>query len=134
MDDAPRAMKKIPKSFCVRACVYPSRDDPALFVAHSLELDVVGVGASVEEALDELLEVIESQIESCEHNDAQLQFFAPASVWQMYDQAKRAGRRIKDELISRVIRHANQRLGHTVTGRFDTIMGTSQVPQTCLQA
>ena len=115
-----------------RACVYPSPDQPGYYAAHCLELDVVGEGKSVEEAMSNLLEVIETQLESCQDNGAQLLYFAPNDVWQKYNAAKKAGRQIAGELIERIVRQANKRLGHAATNIFDNVVGSNDIPRECL--
>ncbi|MBA7556115.1 hypothetical protein ES705_48813 [subsurface metagenome] len=116
-----------------RACVYPSLDDKGHFIAHCLELDVVGEGANVEDAISELLEVIETQFESCRETGAQFQFFAPAEAWHKYQLAKKANRRIAGELLERVVKIANRRLGHNISPSiFDNIVGTKEIPSECL--
>ncbi|RKY04567.1 MAG: hypothetical protein DRP66_11560, partial [Planctomycetota bacterium] len=68
-----------------RACVYPSPDAKGLLVAHCLELDLIGEGATPQEAVVELKQAIELQIEACK-SLSQLFFPAPAYVWQKYKQ------------------------------------------------
>ena len=113
-----------------RVCVYPS-DEKGRFVAHCLELDVLGEGACVEEAMSELLEAIETQIEACEDTGAQLQFFAPPQVWKRYKAALTANRCIARELLERVVRSANERLGVPVD-IFERVVGARGVPPECL--
>ncbi len=122
--------QKIPHSMPFRICVYQS-EKKGYFIAHCLELDVLGEDKSVEGALDNLLEVIETQIESCQTYKAQFFFPAPDSIWQKYNKAKKAKRRISEELINRVIRNANKRLGHKMP-KIGDIVGTKEVPQECL--
>ena len=64
------------QQYMFRACVYPSSDEKGRFIAHCLELDVIGEGGSVEEAMNELLEAIDAQMEACEETGAQVCFFA----------------------------------------------------------
>ena len=125
--------QRISKSMSFRACVYPSGDEKGHFIAHCLELDVVGEGANVEDAVSELLEVIETQSESCRETGAQFQFFAPAEVWYKYRLAKKLNRRIAGELLERVVERANRRLGlHISSDIFDNIVGTKEIPGECL--
>jgi len=113
--------------------VYPSPDEKGHFIAHCLELDVVGESSNVEGAVSELLESIETQIESCRETGAQLQFFAPAKVWYKYQSARKAGRRIAGELLERVVARANRRLGCNASSDiFDNIVGTREIPSECL--
>lgn len=123
---------KVPKSISFRACIYSSKEEGGAFVAHCLELDVVGVSATVEGSLDELLEGIETQLDTCTEFNTQLLFPAPPIVWQKYNQAKKAGRKLSSELLDRVIRNANRRLGYITDNRFDYIVGTREVPRECL--
>ncbi len=122
--------QKIPRSMSFRVCVYSSEEE-GYFIAHCLELDVLGEDENVEGALDNLLEVIETQIESCQTYNAQILFPAPDSIWQKYNKAKKAKRRISGELMDRVIRNANKRLGRKMP-EIDYIVGTKEVPQECL--
>ncbi len=115
-----------------RVCVYPSPDEQGHYIAHCLELDVLGEGGSVEEAMSNLLEVIETQLESCQDNKAQLVYFAPSEVWKKYNIAKKSGRQIAGELIDRIIAQANQRLGHVASNIFDNVVGSNEIPGECL--
>ena len=121
---------RIPQSMSFRVCIYPS-EEKNYFIGHCLELDVIGEEKSIEGALNSLLEVIETQIESCQTHNAQFLFPAPGSIWQKYNSAKKAKRRISEELIERVSRNANRRLGHRIPV-IDYIVGTKEVPQECL--
>ena len=78
---------KVPKSILFRACVYPSPDINNLFVAHCLELDLIGEGSTPKDAIVELIQAIEIQIEACK-SPSQFFFPAPGGVWQKYKQAK----------------------------------------------
>jgi hypothetical protein len=130
--------KVIPRSMSFRICVYPTQFDRSLFTAHCLELDIFGQDRSIEGAVSELLHLIESQLKVCERTGAQLQFFAPASVWQKYEQAKKAKRKLPDELMDRIIREANRRLGFDgqddIRRRVDYIVGTKEVIEECQAA
>jgi hypothetical protein len=101
-----------------------------------LELDIFGQHRTIEGAVSELLHLIENQLDVCEQTGAQVQFFAPASVWQKYEQAKRAKRKLPDELMDRIIREANRRLGFSdqedIGRRVDYIVGTKEVMDECL--
>ncbi len=126
-------MKKVPKSMSFRACIYPSREEEGYFVAHCLELDVMGESTTVEGAMDQLLELIESQLNSCQVNDVDIFFPAPAYVWQIYSQAVKAKRMISPELTERVVSNANKRLGYVVPDRLlGGVVGTKEVPAECL--
>lgn len=119
---------KIPKSMPFRVCVYPCTDERGVFVAHCLELDVIGDGTSVEAAISELLKVIETQIEICGRTGAQLLFPAPGRVWQKYMAAKKINRKVPGELVRRIVASANKRLGHPVP-RLDDILASKDVPE-----
>ena len=124
--DSP-CMSKIPKNMSFRICVYPSPDRKSQFVAHCLDLDVIGTGDSVQDALDLLLEMIEVQIESCDEHGAQLLFPAPAGIWRKYLAAQKAGRYLARELVERVFADANKRFGHRPP-LLDNVMATSDIP------
>ena len=121
--------QRINKSMSFRACIYPSEEEKGHFVAHCLELDVFGEGTSVEQAILELLEVIETQIESCQETGAQLQFFAPKSVWHKYQLARKANRSIAKELLEHIVKDANRRLGVDAPGILDNVVGTAEIPK-----
>ena len=88
--------------------------------------------------MSELLELIDSHLEICEKTGAQLQFFAPPIVWQKYEQAKKAKRKLPNELIDRIVQQANKRLGYkkplSIGQRVDYIVGTKQVVAECQAA
>ncbi len=119
---------KIPKSMLFRICIYPCADEKGVFIAHCLDLDVIADGTSIEAAITELLKVIETQIELCKRVSAQLLFPAPGSVWQKYTSAKKAGRKIPDELVQRIVYAANKRLGHQAP-HLDDVLASKEVPE-----
>ena len=119
---------KIPKSMLFRICVYPCADEKNVFIAHCLDLDVIADGTSIEAAVTELLKVIETQIELCTKHGAQVLFPAPGSVWQKYASAKKAGRKVSDELMQRIYNKVNKRLGHQAP-HFDDILASKEVPE-----
>lgn len=107
---------RIPKSVSFRACIYPSPDVKGIFVAHCLELDLIGEGKTPKDAVVELIEAIKLQLEACQ-SPSQLFFPAPGRVWQKYKQAKNAGRAVKDS--SRP----------DYTPYFESVVATSSVPE-----
>jgi pyruvate-formate lyase len=119
------------KSMSFRALIYPSEHDASYFIAHCLELDVIGRDRSIEGAIAQLLEAIETQLIACSENKAQLEFWAPGMIWYRYEQARRAGRKIADELLERIIKQANQRLGYESPINLDSIAGTEEVMDEC---
>lgn len=133
-----KTKRKFSRAMSFRICVYPSRFDKNYLTAHCLELDVFGQDKTLEGAVTELLQIIETQLEVSEETGAQLQFFAPSRVWQIYEQAKKAKRKIPDELMDRIIAQANQRLGYEepldVARRVDYIVGTREVIEQCQEA
>ena len=130
--------KAILRSMSFRICVYPSQFDKSYFTAHCLELDVFAQDKTLEGSVAELLQLIENQLEVCEENGAQLQFFAPPSIWQKYEWAKKAKRKIPDELMDRIFGQANSRLGfeepYDIGRRVDYIVGTKEVMDECQAA
>lgn len=58
-------------------------------------------------------------------------FLAPPAVFRRYNQARRAHRKIADELVDRVVSRANRRLGYTSAVNIDTIVGTREVMNRC---
>jgi len=118
---------KVPKSLLLRVCVYRSCDANDVFVAHCLELDLIGQGHTPRVALRELIESIELQIEASEESNCQLFFEAPAWVWQRYKQAKNAGRAI----MQRIVQQAQSSFvsqGRTLP-EFENVLATNNVPQ-----
>lgn len=115
------------KSMSFRVCVYPSQFDAEYFTAHCLELDVIGQDKTLEGAVAELLEAIETQLEICVETGAQLEFWAPGIVWYKYEQARKANRKVPDELMNRIIEKANRRLGYDSSVNIDCIAGTKEV-------
>ncbi len=116
---------KIPKSMLFRVCLYLSPDIEGVFVAHCLELDLIGEGNTPEEAIIELIQAIELQVETCE-SPSQLFFPAPGWVWKRYKESKRAGRVV----LQRIIDHALQSLPQLhYKASFEDIVATSTVPQ-----
>ena len=105
---------KLPKSMPFRICIYRTEDLKNVYIAHCLDLDVKAHAETIEGAMDELLKVIETQIEMSEQFDADLLHPAPENIWDMYMSAKKAHRKLPAELINRIIRNANRRLGHEV--------------------
>jgi len=117
----------IPKSMALRICVYPDKDEPRVFLAHCLELDVIGSGKSVQEAMTELIELIDVQIESCKRHKARFFVPAPAHVWQKYEQARKANRRLAQELVERVLAQTKPAFGHWIP-TIETALATKGVP------
>jgi hypothetical protein len=95
-----------------RICIYPSPDEAGAYIAHCLELDLIGVGECVQSAITELIENIDTQTNLCLHTGAQLFVPAPPDVWKKYLAAVRAGRKVADELFERAVSDAEKRLGH----------------------
>ncbi len=114
---------KVSKSMLLRACVYPSPDAKGVLVAHCLELDLIGEGATLQDAVVELKQAIELQIEACK-SLSQLFFPAPACVWQKYKQAKNAGRVVK-QFIDQAPKATP---GIAYMPHFESVVATSAVP------
>lgn len=116
---------KIPKSMLFRACLYQSQDVLGVFVAHCLELDLIGEGTSPEKAIVELIQAMEIQIENCD-NFSQFLFPAPASVWKRYKDSINAGRVV----LARIVEKALHELPDlTYIPNFETIAATSAIPR-----
>ena len=79
----------------------------------------------MQDALSELLEVIEVQLDSCDRIGAQVFFPAPNDVWELY--RSKDVRKLPGELADRIIRDANKRLGHNVPS-FDNIHASQDIP------
>lgn len=115
--------KTFPKTMTFRVCIYPSEFNPNYFTAHCLELDVIGQDDTIEGAVAELLEAIETQLKVCAEIGAQFEFWAPGMVWYKYKRA----RKVADELVERIIKNANKRLGYDSPINIDIIAGTKEV-------
>ena len=88
--------------------VYPSEQaDIARFTAHCLNLDIIADDASLEGAVEKLLESIEEQLDAADENGVDPIQLAPQRYWEMLGRAKQ----IPPELVERVIRSANKRHG-----------------------
>jgi len=118
---------KVPKSMLLRACLYPSPDVQGLYVAHCLELDLIGEGKTPKEAMIELIEAIELQIEACEHFGSLFAFPAPPIVWLRYKQAKNAGRAIMQRIVKQAQKEYAQK--GNVVPEFDNVLATNTVPE-----
>ena len=114
----------VPKSMLFRACIYPSEDVKRTFVAHCLELDVIGEGQTPIDAICELAEAIEIQIQTC-RNISEILFFAPASVLQKYKQGKNAGRVLLQRVVKEAIKRTRQM---DYVPEFDNIVATADIP------
>jgi hypothetical protein len=98
-------------------------------VAHCLELDLLGEGATPKDAIAELIQAIELQIDTCT-NESQFFFPAPAHVWQKYSQGKATGRVI----LERIVRQAMKQASPRYVPRFENVVATSPVPDEYLAA
>ncbi|MFC1782291.1 hypothetical protein ACFL02_01730 [Planctomycetota bacterium] len=131
-----RVRSHIPASMSFRIVVYPCPDSREHCVAHCLELDIIGQDSTIEGAVSELLENIETQYESCQDTAAQFQFPAPPIVWQKYNQARMSRRKLPQELMDRIFDNANRRLGYVTplpAQRIDRILATRPIFDECLQ-
>ena len=116
---------KIPKSMLFRACIYPSPDVDGIFVAHCLELDLIGEGSTPKNAIVELLHAIELQIESCE-SSSQFFFMAPGEIWRKYKNAIDSGRVILQRIVDQAV--SNTR-AHQYIPHLQNVGATSGVPK-----
>ena len=131
-----RIRSLIPASMSFRIVIYPCPDSSGHYISHCLELDIIGQDSSIEGAVSELLENIETQYESCQDTTAQFQFPAPPIVWQKYNQARMSRRKLPQELMDRIFDNANRRLGHVTplpAQRIDRILATRSIFDECLQ-
>ena len=130
--------KPAPMALLFRICVYPSEHEKGLYTAHCLELDLIGEDKTFEGAIELLLEAIETQVSIHQRENSQLFFPAPDFVWQRYNQARIAKRKIPEELTDRIFARANRRLGYSlesgVNKRIENIVATKQVLDECLAA
>jgi hypothetical protein len=112
---------KIP-NMLFRACVYPSEDIPGYYVAHCLELDLIGEGPEPVNAIIELIQAIEIQLESCT-NPSQFFYPAPNEIWKKYE--KSAGRAILQRIIKKALSAKTPANYHP---RFERVVATNAVP------
>jgi len=119
---------KIPNNMLFRACVYPSEDIQGYFVAHCLELDVIGEGANPLDAIIELTKAIDIQLESCT-TLSQFFFPAPDEIWEKYE--RNSDRVILQKIVVQAV--------HSVPAadfspRFEKVVATSSVPEAYVEA
>lgn len=71
-----------------------------LFVAHCLELDIVGVGKTADSAIDEMMDLVSAQIRYafCHDNLDNLYHPAPPEIWQEYFACKNNVREVRREV------------------------------------
>jgi len=119
--------KTFSKSMSFRVVVYPSQSDRTHFTAHCLELDVIGQDRTIEGAVAQLLEAIEAQLATCAQTGAQFEFWAPGLIWLKYERARKANRKVADEMLEQIIEKANRQLGYKSPVNIDSIAGTSEV-------
>lgn len=132
---AEETKETLTRAMSFRVVVYPSEFDQTYFTAHCLELDVIGQDKTIEGAVAQLLEAIETQLATCIETGTQFEFWAPGLVWFKYEQARKDNRKISDEMMERIIKQANQRLGYQSPINLDTIAaGTQEVFDECQAA
>ncbi len=85
----------------LRAIIYPNPDDDESWLAHCLEMDLLGDGETVEEAIEDLLRAISGQIRHAKGPD-QIFFPAPREIWAMLTKCKP----LPNELVLRAVRNA----------------------------
>ncbi len=122
---------RMPIQFQFRVVIYPSNEKKNSFIAHCLELDVMGQGKSIEGAVSELLEIIEVQIENSKANKIEPFFPAPKEIWQIYQKARESKRQLPSELMERIITNANKRLGKHLPA-IDIVVPSEQIPDEML--
>ena len=122
---------RMARSIVYRIYVYPSPDEVGEYIAHCLELDLIGVGECVQSAITELIENIDTQTGLCLRTGAQLFVPAPPEIWKKYLAAVKAGRKVCNELFERAINDANKRLGHKPP-TIERAVASKQVPLECL--
>lgn len=111
-----------------RTCLYPSSDRKG-FVAHCLELDLIGEGKTPQKALIELIEAIEIQIKACD-SPSQFYFFAPEAIWQKYKKAQDA----KRVIMQRIVKNAFKQIAtYGYVPNFDKVVATHAVPDQYVQ-
>lgn len=108
--------------------VYPETDGDG-FIAQCLELDIIGMAKNVEGALQELLELIDVQFESCKKTGAAIRFRSSESDWDRYSRAQESGTQVPLEIIDRIVEEVNLVNRHI---KF-RIYASSRVPKRCLQ-
>lgn len=125
----------ISDSMLFRVVAYPSTDTPDLIVAHCLELNLVGTGDTLEDAVSELLGNIEAQIAFCAEHNAELLCPAPKSVWDKYRKALHANLKIPVDLAEKIRSNGGKKASSPKThflNRIDRIVATKRVFDACL--
>jgi predicted RNase H-like HicB family nuclease len=79
-----------------------SKPQDGMWVAHCMELDVVAVAPSMEEAEEDLESIIKAQIEYCINNNNMENLFrsAPQELWDEYLRASKKNSSKKNPLIT----------------------------------
>jgi hypothetical protein len=119
---------KIPNNMLFRVCVYPSEDIKGYFVAHCLELDIIGEGATPLDAIIELTKAIDIQLESCT-TLSQFFFPAPDEIWQKYEQ--NSGRVILQKIVEQAL---NAMPSADFLPHFEKVVATNAVPDVFVKA
>ena len=119
--------RAFPEAMSFRACIYPADFDSSYFTAHCLELDLMGQDKTLAGAVAQLLEAIETQLNTCMETGAQFECWAPSHVWFKYSHAKKANRTIPAELLERIVNAANRRIGYESPVNIDTM--TADTPE-----
>lgn len=91
---------KLPKDFSIRVMIYPNPDDPRTWLAHCLDMDLMGFGATVQSALEEVLQAVDGQIKYAQSPD-EIFFRAPEELWAKLP----ACRKLPDELGVRALQN-----------------------------
>ena len=76
-----------------KICVYRSEYDSRYFIAHCMELDVIGQNLTIEGAVRQCLESIETQIKIFRESKGKikLKFRAPSKIWERYRNSVKVG-------------------------------------------
>jgi len=93
-------MARVPHGFNFKIVVYPNPDEQDAWLAHCLEMDLMGFGPTVQAAVEELLGAIKTQIAHAGEVD-QVFFPAPEHVWQLVSECQV----VPDELFQRAWRN-----------------------------
>jgi len=123
---------QLAKAIIYRVYVYRSPDEEGTYIAHCLELDLIGLGECVQTAITELLENMYTQTKVCARTGAQFFVPAPQEVWKKYGEALKSGRKVAQELIERAFDDFYKRLGHKPPTIDERIGASKQVPRELL--
>lgn len=116
--------KAVPGFMPLRIFIYADPDNDANVIAHCLDLDVIGYGKNVEDAMLALLALVDSHVFACEQTGADMWFPAPAEIWQKFVVAFRENRKLPDELNERILARTEAPCGYLRRRNLENTLGS----------